>query len=789
MLRHQLLLIYRTFKKYKTSFFINLAGLSAGLACALLIYLWVNDEIQKDKFQDSSIYQVMVNEITSQGIHTSADQSALTAGGLKLAMPEVEDAVTASPTYWLAQTKIVYGQAAGVKAAGKFADPNFFSFFNYPVITGNTDQVLKNPNGIVLSEDLARKIFGSLDIIGKEVIWRNPEMKNETKVQVSGVFKNITADASDHFDFVLPIEALFTSAPIYKEWNNYGPSTFVSLREGTNIDSFNAKIKDFLASKGVKFRKMFVRKFSDAYLYDKYENGKQHGGRIDDVRIFSLLAVFILFIACVNFMNLSTARASRRMKELGVKKVMGASRSALIYQFLAESLLLTLISMFVALVLAELFLPQFNQITDKSLRLVFDLPLLLILATITLFTGLLAGSYPAFYLSGFNASTALKGKLQFSSSAIWTRRGLVIFQFTLSVILIVVVLVVYKQIEFLQDHKLGYQKDNVIYFEAEGHVKNNVVNFLTQVRKVPGVSQASGMDRDFLGEFGSTTGDFDWENRDPGVVIKFQNAGINDRLIETLGMQMVAGRSFSAQYGSQENKILINEAGIKAMGLKNPVGKIFRLWGKDYEIAGIVKNFNFESLQLEVKPVFFRYEATGSNRIFVRLEAGQQRKTIQALKDFYQTYNPGYVLDYRFLDQDFQNQYVAENRISVLSRYFAGLALIISCLGLFGLAAFTAERKMKEIGVRKVLGANEWNIVYLLSGEFMRPVLIAVVTAIPVSYLLTRYWLNSFAYRIELQWWFFVAAGLAAVAISWLTVGMQAVKSAHLSPVKCLRDE
>jgi ABC-type antimicrobial peptide transport system permease subunit len=791
MFKHHLLLIYRTFKRYKTSFFINLIGLSAGLTCALLIYLWLSDEVGMDKFhrRGKQLYQVMSNEITEQGIRTTDANPGVLAEALKAEMPEVEDALTASPTYWLGQSKISVDHTAGFKASGKFAGENFFKVFSYPLLKGNVNTVLSTKQSVVISEQLAKKLFHSTDVLGKTVVWRNAEMNSETSGIITGIFKNTPDNSSDRFDFVVSLSVMYGANTNFLNWFSNGPNVFIVMKDGVDPTKFNLKIRDYLQSKGVSNRKLLVRPYDTGYLYGNYENGVQTGGRIQYVRLFSLLAVFILGIACVNFMNLSTAKASRRMKEVGIKKVMGANRRSLVFQYLGESMLLTVLSLFISLVCVELLLPEFNQLTAKGLSLHFDVQLIGLLLGITVSTGLISGSYPALYLSGFNPALALKGKLMGSASTLWTRRALVVLQFTLSIILIVSVFVIYKQIEYLHEKNLGYNKENVVYFETEGKIKNNVEPFLSAIQQIPGVRKASSMDRSFLGEYGSTEGDFNWENRNPKQVIRFQHAGINDGLIETLGMKMVAGRSFSAKFGADSSKILINETGIRVMGLKNPVGKTFSLWGKDYQIIGVVKDFNYETLHEKVKPLFFRFNSKNTSRILIRIEAGKERTTLSTLKDYYQKFNPGYNFEYTFLDQDFQRQYVSENRVAALSRYFAILAVLISCLGLFGLAAFTAERKVKEIGIRKVLGASQWSIVYILSEEFMKPVIASIGIALPLSYIMIRYWLDSFAYRVDLHIWYFLGSGLLALVISCLTVGMQAIKASGADPVKCLRDE
>jgi putative ABC transport system permease protein len=791
MLQHHFFLFFRTFKKHKSSFLINLIGLSAGLSCSILIYLWVLNETSMDKFHEKSaqLYQVMENSMTAAAINTVDGTSAPLAEALKKEFPEVEDAVMASPTYWLGESRISIKGNNNVAARGKFVGANFLKIFSYPVIIGNVNQMLTGLNKIVISEGLATKLFKTTNVLGKEITWRNGDVEEENHALISGVFKDTPSAASDPFDFLVPQDNFFQIAPNYLKWGNVGPNTFILLKKGTNVLTFNNKIKDFMLTKGQQHRTLFIRPFADGYLYNSYENGKLTGGRIEYVKLFSLIAIFILVIACINFMNLSTAKASRRMKEIGIKKVIGARRGSLMMQFMAESMILTFLSLFIALVSVEMLLPWFNNIIGKELALNFNWTILLSLFAITVSTGLISGSYPAIYLSGFNPSDALKGKLSQTAATLFTRKGLVVFQFTLSIILIVAVFVIYKQIDFVQSKNLGFKKDNVLYFETDGKVKTNVDQTLSIIKKIPGVINASSIDRAFLGDLSFTFGDFSWEGRDPEEVIKFQRAQVNAGLLETLGIEVAAGRSFSTKFGSDTSKMIINEAGIKAMRLANPVGKIFTLWGKEYQIIGVVKDFHFESLHQVVQPMFFKFNPEQTNRIMVKISAGKEKSTIAHLQRFYEHYNPGYTLNYKFLDQDYQGQYVSENRVGLLSRYFALLAILISCLGLFGLAAFTAERKLKEIGIRKVLGASELNIIYNLSKDFTMPVVMAIVIGLPTSYVLTTHWLNSFAYRIELQLWYFLAAGFLALFISWLTVSMQAIKAANADPIKCLKQD
>ncbi|MEX2233801.1 MAG: ABC transporter permease [Cyclobacteriaceae bacterium] len=787
MLRHNLLLIFRNIKRFKTTFFINLIGLSTGLACTLLIYLWVTDELNMDKFHKngSRLYQVLESQQHTGNIRVTDSTPWLLAESLKDEMPEIEYAVEATPTFWFNNKTLSVNDNA-VKANGKYASEDFFNVFSYNLRHGNKNQVLSDKSSMVISEALAIKLFSTTDnVIGRTVAFQHDEL-----YKVSGVFRNLPANSSEYFDFVLPYGILTDSDPEVKDWRSMGPHTFIVLKEAASIEDFRKKMAGYIATKCEdRHRTLLLPRFSDSYLHGNYENGVQSGGRIEYVTLFSIIAVFILIIACINFMNLSTAKASRRIKEVGIKKAIGARRTTLIGQYLAESMFMTFLSLAVAILIVDLFLPQFNTITGKNLALNFDTNFILSLLAIVMVTGLISGSYPALYLSGFNPATVLKGKLSTSFGELWARKGLVVFQFTLSVILIVSVLVIYRQIQFVQTKNLGYNKDNVIYFPLEGKVKTSLETFLNELEKIPGVIQASSIsERGMVG--GGNTTSLKWEGKDPEQRTPFAIRPVNFDLIEMMDVEIVQGRSFSREFGGDTSRVIFNEAAINAMGLKDPIGKEVIL-GEDYklEIIGVVKNFHFESLRSDVSPMFFVLKPQYTEKIMVKIAAGKETATINELQKFYQAYNPGFSFDYRFLDEDYQAQYGAEMRVSVLSRYFAGIAILISCLGLFGLAAFTAERRRKEIGIRKVLGSSELRIVYLLSGDFTKLVFIAILIALPFSYFLTKQWLDNFSYKIPLQWWYFIGSGLIALFIAWLTVGTQAVRASRVNPTQCLRDE
>jgi putative ABC transport system permease protein len=789
MFQHHLLLIYRNFSRSKASFLINLIGLSTGLACTLLIFLWVQDELGVDKFheQDSQLFQLMGSKETAKGNEVRPEMPPILAETLLQELPEVEYAV--SEAVIPVQNTLSINEKR-LSASGIYADKDYFKVFSYPLIQGDKNQVLAHDNNILISDDLAEKLFNTTtNVVGKALTFDDKQ-----QFLISGIF-TIPSGSSTQIDFVLPFKTVFQHNPNFKNnWTNSWPNTYIILKKETNLAQFNKKIKGLVNSNsGQENISLFARLYSDAYLHGKYENGVQAGGRIEYVKLFSIIAIFILLIACINFMNLSTAKASRRVKEVGVKKAVGADRQSLIFQYLGESMFMIFLSLLTALILVVFFLPQFNEVTGKQLSLIFEPGLILALAGITLFTGLVSGSYPALYLSGFSPVRVLKGggpaaKINGSAGELFARKGLVVFQFTLSIILIVAVLVVYKQIDFIQNKNLGYDKDNIVYFEAEGKVKDHMETFLSDVKNLPGVNNASSTFLAFLGHLNSTS-DLYWQGKAPEVNVEMQYRRVNYGITELLGIKMKEGRSFSKDFSADDSKIIFNEAAIELMGLTDPIGKNVELWGKDYEIVGIAKNFHFESLHENVKPLFFYLAPERTNTIMVKIGSGNLAGTIGNLQNYYKEFTGGTPLTFKFLDEQFQAQYAAEERVSILSRYFAGLAIIISCLGLFGLASFTAQRRRKEIGIRKALGSSDLAIAYLLSGDFTKLVITAIFIALPLSYIVASYWLDGFAYRIELELWYFIGAGLIALFVAWLTVGMQAIRAANINPVKALKYE
>lgn len=570
MFRHNFLLTFRNFNRYRSSFLINLTGLSTGLACSLLIYLWVSDELSYDKFHknDKQLYQVMLNHEESGSLNTNAITQTLLAKALAEEVPEIVSAVEDTPSEWFADSFTLSDGKTNFHSLGKFAGEAYFQMFSFDLIMGKKDRVLSDKKSIVISESLARKLFKTPgDAIGKFIDWNLMHFKGSA--MVSGVFRDPPSNSTDHFEFIIPFQ---TFEDIMGEqsnpWGNYNAMTHVLLKDGADVASLNSKIKNFVKEKNENSNvTIFVRPFSDRHLYNNYENGVLAGGRIEYVKLLSIVALFILAIACINFMNLSTARASRRVKEVGVKKAIGASRKALILQYLSESTLLVFIALVVSIGLVLLLLPQFNSITGKNLSIPFDPVWILTLVLVSMITGILSGSYPALYLSGFNPISVLKGKLNTSIGEMWARQGLVVFQFTLSIILIVSVLVVYHQIEYVQTKNLGFEKDNVITFPKEGAAVEHPDVFIEQLKEIPGVVNC-GLSAHSFTESGSFTTGIKWEGKDPDVTVRFANATVYYDLIETLGIQLKSGRSFSRQFDSEESNVLFNDKAIEVSTLR-----------------------------------------------------------------------------------------------------------------------------------------------------------------------------------------------------------------------------
>ncbi|MEN0050157.1 MAG: ABC transporter permease, partial [Bacteroidota bacterium] len=645
MLKYNLKLALRSFLKNRSSFLINLIGLTSGLLCVLLIYFWVNSEFQVDKFHEKTdrLYQLIVHYHNEEDTGTGQSTPAQLAETFEEEMPEVEHSIAVRD---IDNITLSVGEV-NIKANGKHASANFFQAFTHPFLEGDDKTALSTTNAIVISADLAKKIFNTTD----ELIGKTVELQHQETFQIAGVFQSPPENATMQFDFVLPFEHFKANNSWALNWNYSTVDTYMTLAKNANLNTFNEKIAAFLEDKRVNSMPTTLEavNYGDLYLNGIYENGKVAGGRIEYVRLFSIIAFFILLIACVNFMNLSTAKASKRLKEIGVKKIIGAKRQTLIAQFLSESCALAFLSLAIALSLVWLLLPVFSQVAGKEITLAFSPNLVLSLLSITLFSGLLAGSYPALYLSGFQPSRAFKNKATKNSGESWVRKGLVVFQFTISTVLIVAVLIVNQQIDYVQTQNLGYDKENIIEFGLEGQAKEKLTTFLAEVNQLPSIEQVSSIGESVVGGSNRFTIQ-KWEGEENNQV-SFEMRAVNYDLLETLNIALSEGRSFSKDFSNEENKVIFNEQAIAFMGLDDPIGERVTLENDELEIIGVSKNFHFASLKEVIEPLFIVFRPDWTHKAMAKVAAGKEKIAIAELEALYADFNPGFLLEYEFLDQ------------------------------------------------------------------------------------------------------------------------------------------
>ena len=792
MFRNYLKIAVRSLLKHKLYSGINIFGLALGMACSLLIGLWVRDELSYDRFLPDAehIHFVRVNFQNPNTGEIGTNQ--VTPGPLQEAIakdiPEVA-----------AVTKINYGpelliKAVGVanaekaaKEKGHYATDDFFGVFDLPVIYGNPKATLAQTNQIVITRKVAEKYFPNGLAIGKTL-----QLDNDKYYVVGAVIENLPHNSTLQFDWLVNWKV--QEQDWMKKWGNNSFFTYVRLKPNTTMTQAEAAMKDLYPRYGGKnfaTGRPILQPMTDLRLYWDYKNGKAVGGRIEYVRIFSIVALFILLIACINFMNLATARSANRAKEVGVRKVVGALRSSLIGQFLSESILTSLLAVVLALAMVWAVLPTFNTVFEKQLTLNLAEPILWgIILTLVLVTGFLSGSYPALFLSSLQPIKILKGRLQFGAGPALFRRTLVVFQFSLSIFLIVGMLAVGKQMNYLRTKNLGLDRENVIYVPLEGETAQpkKVEPFRQEVLRLPSVASATTT-MSLPVDVQSSSGDLKWPGKDPNLATSVSVLAVGGDFIQTMNIKLLAGRDFRVGSPADSSNYIINEATAKMMGMKDPVGKEATFWYGKGRIVGMMKDFHLNSLHQAISPLILCFDARNTSYLLVKTRSGQTGQAITDLERLTKQFNPNYPFTYHFVDEAYEKLYQSEQQVNTLVNYFGVLAILISCLGLFALAAFTAEQRTKEIGVRKVLGASVPNIVGLLSKDFLRLVLIALVLASPLAGWAVNKWLGTFAYQTELTWWIFAVAGVLAVAIAFVTVSYQSIKAALMNPVTSLRSE
>ena len=785
MLSNYLTIAFRNLWKNKVYSFINIMGLALGMACSLMIMLWEQDETAMEAFHviGTRLYRVIQNQYYSGKFETYPTTPGLLAENIVKYIPEIEKA---SQMLWEEQPLFTVGTTFD-KEKGRYVQGDFLTMFNFKLEQGDARTALKRPDGVVISKKLAQKYFPNQNPLGKSI-----RIDGKEDVMVTGILKDIPKNSSLKFDFLMSFDRWLKNNPWAKEWGNNGPRCYVMLAKNASLDKVNAKIKGYIKTKNKDSNvEIFLQSYQESYLYSNWDSGKQNGGRIDYVRIFSIVAIVILLIACINFMNLATARSVKRAKEVGVRKVIGAVKGILIGQFMGEAILIAFCALLFSILLVFLLLPTFNLLTEKELSLNFTDPsFLVVLVSLTLITGLVAGSYPALFMSSLNPVVVLKGSLKFKPSATYFRKGLVVFQFALSITLILGMIIVHEQINYLRTKNAGYDRENLLYMPLEGNLQKNFASFKQELQHQPGIKSVTCSQSDPL-EVGSSTQGVKWPGKDTTQLLLFANNAISYDYIKTMGIQLIGGRDFSDQYGTDTTNYIINEASAKKMGYKDPVGKEMTMWDRKGTIVGLMKDFHYNTLHSAIEPLILRLQPKTENWgvVIIRAEGGKTPDAIANTEKVFKKFNPNFPFKYFFADQEYANQYKSENVVNKLSNYFAFLAIFISCLGLFGLASFTAEQRTKEIGVRKVLGASVSNLVGMLSLDFIKLVLLATLIAFPVAWYFLKNWLEKYAYRIDIEWWYFAIAALSAIAIALLTVSYQAIRASLMNPVKSLKTE
>jgi len=788
MLKNYFKIAWRTLWKNKTFSVINISGLALGLTCSVLILLWVKDEYGVDAFHKNAdrTYIVTSREYMDKEVIGSYDTPGLLGEELKKVMPEVELGCNFGSYRYFTFS---FGDKK-IKRPGNFAGKDFFKIFSYPLLEGTTETALKSPESIAISNKMATVFFGS----PAAAINKTLKFESYKDLKVTAVFADIPENSSEQFECLINWDFFVETNTWVNDWHSSGPTTFVQLRKDADPAKTELKLKEFIAAYDKEYSpidklELGLQRYDEKYLYSNFKGGYLSGGRIEYVRLFAVVAIFILLIACINFMNLSTARSVKRAKEIGVRKVVGAIRPALMGQFLSEAILFTLFAVFISIVLLVVLLPGFNQLSGKQIAMPFNDPVFWLgMAVLTIITGCVAGSYPALMLSSFKPIAVLKNNLKLTPASGWFRKGLVVFQFTLSIIFIVGMIIISRQVDYIQTKNLGYQKNDLIYLPMNGNFAKNFTLFKNEAHKIPGITDISRITQRPV-QIENTTGSVEWEGKAPNTKPNFTQVAVGYDFVKTMKAKMMQGRDFSETFADSTSYI-INETALKRIGYKDPIGQPLTFWGTKGTIIGVVKDFHFNSLHVPIEPLVIRLikNASGGSAL-IRTEPGKTQVALDGLEKLNQRLNPEFPFSHQFADEEYAYLYRSEQVVQKLSRYFAFLAIFISCLGLLGLVLFTAEQRTKEIGIRKVLGASVASLFRLLSKDFLVLIVLAFVIATPLAWWAMVKWLENFSYHIPVSWTVFALAGISAVVIALITVSFQSVKSALSNPIKSLRTE
>jgi putative ABC transport system permease protein len=795
MIRNYLKIAWRNLLKNKVYSAINIMGLAAGMAVALLIGLWVVNEFSYDKFfpDYTRIYKVELN-FTSQhdGEHTQDAICIPLADVLKKQVPGIQRVAETDWVGWQWHDLLVGDKK--LYLGGGAAAPDFFNIFQYPFLEGNAQSALGETYAIVLTQSTAKALFGNTEAMGKFV-----RLDNKQNLKVTGVIKDIPANATLQFSYLMPFAFKEQTEDWMKDarttWHNNSFNAYVELEPGVTYAQIAPKIRNIVYEKAVEMRPakpvVVLHPLVDWHLYADFKKGKEAGGFIDYVKMFSLIGLLVLIIACINFMNMSTARSEKRAREVGVRKAIGSQRKDLIFQFLTESILITFLSFLISMVIVQVALSPFNTLTGETISIPYgNVYFWLLMISYVLITGLLAGSRPAFYLSSFNPVKVLKGALQVGKSATLPRKVLVVVQFSCSIALIISTVIIYQQIQYAKSRPAGYSADRLVMTDMSGDLESHypaLKNDLMASGAVENVAAASSPVTNVYSHMSLDK----WPGKNPGdESINIGAISVSDTYFKTLGMKIIAGHDFSPTWSVDTTNVIVNEAVVKRMGLKNPINQLINYsMGNKMRIIGVVQDAVMESPFTPVAPAIFNH-GRGGNNIMYRLSAhmGTQQAIVKTSKIF-ERYNPAYPYIYTFADSEYEHKFNLELLIGKLAGIFAGLAIFISCLGLFGLAAYVAEQRTKEIGIRKVLGASLGEVWLLLSKDFIVLVGISCLIASPIAFYFLSDWLRKYDYKITIGPGVFVLSALAALGITIITISFQSIKAALTNPVKSLRSE
>lgn len=784
MILNYIKIAFRSLLKNKGYSFLNIFGLAIGITCASLIFLWVEDELSfNDDFEkQDQVYIIPTNQQYEGEWRTFYSTPGPLAQDMKNEIPGVVRASRSS-----GEERLFSVGDNAINRRGRYADADFLEIFSLKFIEGNAKDAFNNPEAIVIAQETAELLYGkNTKVLGKVL-----KVNNKDSYLISGVFENLPKNVSFPFDWVAPFERYRDGAEWMTSYGSNFSDTFVELSPEANFEAVDTRIRAMIPKKTEEADTYaFLHSIKNWHLRSKFEGGKIVGGRIAYVRLFTIIALIILLIACINFMNLSTARSEKRANEVGVRKAMGSGRSRLIVQFISEALILAFIATLVSVLLLFLLLPQFNLLIEKHLVLGLSNPIhLIVLGTITLVCGVFAGLYPAFYLSSFKPVEVLKGIKVTHGSASFIRKGLVVGQFTISIVFIISTILVYQQIQHVKNRELGYNKDQLISMRANGDIIEKL-SVIKQDLINTGVVKNIALSNSQLLSGGNNGSGLEWQGgtNTEDVLISFRY--VSSDFFDTTGMKLLEGRGFSENIAKDSTNTLITESFAKLMGEGSALGKKIMRNDEPYTVIGIVKDYLYGDMYETSDPVMFFNYHNYARYLYIKTESQVPiSDMLSKIETVMKKNNPAFPFEYTFVDETFNAKFKSEQLVGKLSQIFALLAILISCLGLFGLAAYTAEQRSKEIGVRKVLGASVTGIVKLLSKDFLKLVVISILIAIPIAWLMMSNWLEDFAYRIEINWWIFIIAGMVAILIAIATVSFQAVKAAIANPVDSLKTE